>query len=164
MISHMVKPEEVLVVENEQGEAVREFMKDTYAITMYKTMRETLGKQAYTLLTKYSNRAVKVVVHFLACLCEVNCFVVYLTHLDYADTEELMTQKLYRQVDNTEWSWKNLNTVGPHTHMRARAHTHTHHTPHHTTHIYHLIEFPNSCVGLLDQSVVLCMKKTRRDS
>ena len=44
MISHMVKPEEVLVVENEQGEAVREFMKDTYAITMYKTMRETLGK------------------------------------------------------------------------------------------------------------------------
>ena len=45
MISHMVKPEEVLVVENEQGEAVREFMKDTYAITMYKTMRETLGKQ-----------------------------------------------------------------------------------------------------------------------
>jgi len=36
---------------------------------------------------------------------------VYLTHLDYADTEELMTQKLYRQVDNSEWSWKNLNTV-----------------------------------------------------
>ncbi|XP_065919599.1 exportin-1-like [Dysidea avara] len=78
MISHMVKPEEVLVVENDQGEAVREFMKDTYAITMYKSMRETL---------------------------------VYLTHLDYADTEELMTQKLYRQVDNSEWSWKNLNTL-----------------------------------------------------
>ena len=45
MISHMVKPEEVLVVENDQGEAVREFMKDTYAITMYKSMRETLGKK-----------------------------------------------------------------------------------------------------------------------
>ena len=43
----MVKPEEVLVVENEQGEAVREFMKDTYAITMYKTMRETLGEWSY---------------------------------------------------------------------------------------------------------------------
>jgi len=41
----MVKPEEVLVVENDQGEAVREFMKDTYAITMYKSMRETLGKK-----------------------------------------------------------------------------------------------------------------------
>lgn len=52
MISHMVKPEEVLVVENEQGEAVREFMKDTYAITMYKTMRETLGKS--TINTKCS--------------------------------------------------------------------------------------------------------------
>lgn len=44
MISRMAKPEEVLVVENEQGEAVREFMKDTDAINMYKSMRETLGK------------------------------------------------------------------------------------------------------------------------
>ena len=43
MISRMAKPEEVLVVENEQGEVVREFMKDTDAINMYKTMRETLG-------------------------------------------------------------------------------------------------------------------------
>lgn len=44
MISRMAKPEEVLVVENEQGEVVREFMKDTDAINMYKSMRETLGK------------------------------------------------------------------------------------------------------------------------
>ena len=43
MISRMAKPEEVLVVENEQGEVVREFMKDTDAINMYKSMRETLG-------------------------------------------------------------------------------------------------------------------------
>ena len=42
LISHMAKPEEVLVVENEQGEVVREFMKDTDAISLYKTMRETL--------------------------------------------------------------------------------------------------------------------------
>ena len=34
----------VLVVENDQGEVVREFMKDTDSINMYKTMRETLGK------------------------------------------------------------------------------------------------------------------------
>lgn len=78
MISRMAKPEEVLVVENEQGEVVREFMKDTDAINMYKSMRETL---------------------------------VYLTHLDYADTEHIMTEKLYKQVDGTEWSWKNLNTL-----------------------------------------------------
>ena len=44
MISRMAKPEEVLVVENEQGEVVREFMKDTDAINMYKNMRETLGE------------------------------------------------------------------------------------------------------------------------
>uniref|UniRef100_A0A4W3JDD9 Exportin-1 n=1 Tax=Callorhinchus milii TaxID=7868 RepID=A0A4W3JDD9_CALMI len=78
MISRMAKPEEVLVVENEQGEVVREFMKDTDSINLYKTMRETL---------------------------------VYLTHLDYADTECIMTEKLHNQVNGTEWSWKNLNTL-----------------------------------------------------
>ena len=39
----MAKPEEVLVVENEQGEVVREFMRDTDSIQLYKNMRETLG-------------------------------------------------------------------------------------------------------------------------
>eukprot|EP00124_Ichthyophonus_hoferi_P003430 Ihof_evm3s296 gene=Ihof_evmTU3s296 len=43
MISHMVKPEEVLVVENENGEIVREFMpQHTDTLTQYKVMRETL--------------------------------------------------------------------------------------------------------------------------
>ena len=78
MISKMAKPEEVLVVENDQGEVVREFMKDTDSINMYKNMRETL---------------------------------VYLTHLDCTDTENIMTEKLMNQVNGTEWSWKNLNTL-----------------------------------------------------
>lgn len=42
MISRMAKPEEVLVVENEHGEVVREVMKDTDSISLYKNMRETL--------------------------------------------------------------------------------------------------------------------------
>lgn len=46
MVSRMAKPEEVLVVENDQGEVVREFMKDTDAINLYKNMRETLGKSS----------------------------------------------------------------------------------------------------------------------
>ena len=78
MISRMAKPEEVLVVENEQGEIVRELIKDTDSITLYKTMKETL---------------------------------VYLTHLDPRDTETKMTEKLQNQVNGTEWSWKNLNTL-----------------------------------------------------
>ncbi|CAH0702443.1 unnamed protein product [Spodoptera exigua] len=78
MISRMAKPEEVLVVENENGEVVREFMKDTDSINLYKNMRETL---------------------------------VYLTHLDYQDTERIMTEKLQNQVNGSEWSWKNLNTL-----------------------------------------------------
>lgn len=80
MISRMAKPEEVLVVENENGEVVREFMKDTDSINLYKNMRETL---------------------------------VYLTHLSCPDTERIMTKKLQNQVNGTEWSWKNLNTVSP---------------------------------------------------
>ena len=67
----MAKPEEVLVVENEQGEVVREFMRDTDSINMYKNMRETL---------------------------------VYLTHLDYSDTERIMTEKLANQVNIFEFS------------------------------------------------------------
>nr|CAI5827127.1 unnamed protein product [Callosobruchus analis] len=78
MISRMAKPEEVLVVENDNGEVVREFMKDTDSINLYKNMRETL---------------------------------VYLTHLDYVDTERIMTTKLQNQVNGSEWSWKNLNTL-----------------------------------------------------
>ena len=34
--------------------------------------------------------------------------VVYLTHLDYQDTERIMTEKLQNQVNGTEWSWIRL--------------------------------------------------------
>ncbi|MEQ2206107.1 Exportin-1 [Xenoophorus captivus] len=95
MVSRMAKPEEVLVVENDQGEVVREFMKDTDSINLYKNMRETLGRY-YTL-------ADHMVVFYPAA--------VYLTHLDYADTERIMTEKLHNQVNGSEWSWKNLNTL-----------------------------------------------------
>lgn len=78
MIERMVKPEEVLIVENDEGEIVREFMKESDTIVLYKSMREVL---------------------------------VYLTHLDVHDTEQIMTDKLSRQVDGSEWSWNNLNTL-----------------------------------------------------
>lgn len=42
MISKMAKPEEVLVVEDENGRIIREASKDTAVIAQYKTMRETL--------------------------------------------------------------------------------------------------------------------------
>ncbi|RXK42319.1 exportin-1 [Tremella mesenterica] len=78
MIEKMVKPEEVLIVENDEGEIVREFMKESDTIVLYKSMREVL---------------------------------VYLTHLDVADTETIMTDKLSKQIDGSEWSWNNLNTL-----------------------------------------------------
>ncbi|KAL1748108.1 CRM1 C terminal-domain-containing protein [Schizophyllum fasciatum] len=78
VIERMVKPEEVLVVENDEGEIVREFMKESDTIVLYKSMRELL---------------------------------VYLTHLDVNDTETILTDKLAKQVDGSEWSWNNLNTL-----------------------------------------------------
>jgi exportin-1 len=78
MIEKMVRPEEVLIVENDEGEIVREFVKESDTIQLYKTTRECL---------------------------------VFLTHLDVVDTEQIMSEKLARQVDNTEWSWSNCNTL-----------------------------------------------------
>lgn len=45
----MAKPEEVLVVENEQGEVVRETIKNTDNLALYQSMKETLG--AHTLIS-----------------------------------------------------------------------------------------------------------------
>lgn len=53
---------------------------------------------------------VKLFAHYLH-LKQFFFFVVYLTHLDYVDTERIMTEKLHNQVNGTEWSWKNLNTL-----------------------------------------------------
>ncbi|KAK9472421.1 CRM1 C terminal-domain-containing protein [Dipodascopsis tothii] len=78
MIEKMVRPEEVLIVENDEGEIVREFVRESDTITLYKSMREVL---------------------------------VYLTHLDVIDTENIMTTKLARQIDGSEWSWNNINTL-----------------------------------------------------
>lgn len=78
MIASMAKPEEVLIVEDENGDIVRETTKDTDVIAQYKTMKETL---------------------------------VYLTHLNCDDTESIMLAKLTEQVDGSNWSWNNLNTL-----------------------------------------------------
>ncbi|KAL5606661.1 hypothetical protein BROUX41_003057 [Berkeleyomyces rouxiae] len=78
MIEKMVRPEEVLIVENDEGEIVREFVKESDTVQLYKTIRECL---------------------------------VYLTHLDVVDTENIMTEKLSKQVDGTEWSWHNCNVL-----------------------------------------------------
>lgn len=78
MIDRMVKPEEVLIVEDENGDVVREYVKETDTITLYNSMHEVL---------------------------------VFLTHLDYDDTEAIMTEKLARQYDGSEWSWAGINRL-----------------------------------------------------
>ena len=78
IIENMARPEEVLIVENDEGEIVREFVKESDTIQLYKSMREVL---------------------------------VYLTHLNVIDTEQIMIEKLARQIDESEWSWQNINTL-----------------------------------------------------
>ena len=116
MVQRMAKPEEVIVVENEQGEVVREVIKDTDAMNLYKSMRESLGRWLPVVLWScrgWCACVVVVVVGRLQYSFSLSLLLpaVYLTHLDYEDTERIMTDKLYRQVDGSEWSWKNLNTV-----------------------------------------------------
>ena len=41
------------MVENDQGEVVREFMKDTDAINLYKNMRETLGELLVLIFSQF---------------------------------------------------------------------------------------------------------------
>ena len=154
---------QVLVVENDQGEVVREFMKDTDAINLYKNMRETLGNYIVSTFV-VSKLALPSECHSLQCVTlegkiillndkEGNAvtFLVYLTHLDYQDTEVHMTEKLQAQVDGSEWSWKNLNTVSLYNFVFIPA----------ESFLYLIVCF--SCVGPLDPSVEQCMKKMKRD-
>eukprot|EP00599_Poterioochromonas_sp_BG-1_P007690 CAMPEP_0173141940 /NCGR_PEP_ID=MMETSP1105-20130129/5798_1 /TAXON_ID=2985 /ORGANISM="Ochromonas sp., Strain BG-1" /LENGTH=1076 /DNA_ID=CAMNT_0014055249 /DNA_START=326 /DNA_END=3556 /DNA_ORIENTATION=+ len=78
MIDKMAKPEEVIIVEDDNGEIVRETTKDTEVIAQYKTMKETL---------------------------------VFLTHLNYEDTESIMLEKLDLQVAGGMFTWNGLNTL-----------------------------------------------------
>ena len=78
MIETMAKPEEVIIVEDDNGEIIRELTKDTEVIAQYKTMREAI---------------------------------VYLTHLNYEDSESIMLEKLDLQVARGEFSWNTLNTL-----------------------------------------------------
>jgi exportin-1 len=78
VISKMAKPEEIIIVEDDNGQIIRERVPDGEAMALYKLMKETL---------------------------------VFLTHLDYDDTQTIMLEKLAAQMDGSEWSWYNLNTL-----------------------------------------------------
>ena len=65
-------------METEEGELIREVLKESDTRALYLSLQECLKG---------------------------------LAKLDIVDTEVIMTEKLNRQVDGTEWSWSNLNTL-----------------------------------------------------
>ncbi|GAB5354779.1 hypothetical protein AAMO2058_000148600 [Amorphochlora amoebiformis] len=77
MATRMAKPEEVIVVEDENGNIVRETVKNDQERMRYRIMRECM---------------------------------VYLTHLDHDDTEQLLRDKLRLQVTGS-FEWNSLNTI-----------------------------------------------------
>lgn len=81
MISKMAKPEEVLIVEDENGQIVRELMKDTDSIVLYKNMRECL------------------------------IYLTHLDPADAQETMLLKLSKQVDNSEHSEWSWNNLNTL-----------------------------------------------------
>ncbi|EGC37009.1 hypothetical protein DICPUDRAFT_46785 [Dictyostelium purpureum] len=78
LIDHMAKPEEVIIVEDENGNIIRETTKDTDSLTLYESMRETL---------------------------------IFLTHLDSDNTQQIMLEKLQILISGREFSFQRLNTL-----------------------------------------------------
>lgn len=78
IIARMAKPEEVIVVEDENGNIVRDVRKDGEQVTRYKQMKSIL---------------------------------VFLTHLDTADTINIMSSGLLAQVSSGKLNWTVLNTL-----------------------------------------------------
>lgn len=79
LISNMAKPEEFLIVEDDKGNLIREKMKNTEQLDLYKVMKETL---------------------------------VYLSHLDIQNTQDIMLESLQTQVENADnFSKRNCSTL-----------------------------------------------------
>ena len=102
----MAKPEEVLVVENDNGEVIREQFKECVETSSnQKTSRKNFPCHRDCFPTKLMESFLKTFfsTHFQD-TDSINLYktmretLVYLTHLDHKDTEQIMTQKLARQV------------------------------------------------------------------
>uniref|UniRef100_A0A6N2M7Y3 Exportin-1 C-terminal domain-containing protein n=1 Tax=Salix viminalis TaxID=40686 RepID=A0A6N2M7Y3_SALVM len=102
MICRMAKPEEVLIVEDENGNIVRETMKDNDVLVQYKCILVIgLNLQNETLISVNKPWTIKIMRETL----------IYLSHLDHEDTEKQMLKKLSKQLSGEDWNWNNLNTL-----------------------------------------------------
>ncbi|RVX01673.1 Protein EXPORTIN 1A [Vitis vinifera] len=119
MICRMAKPEEVLIVEDENGNIVRETMKDNDVLVQYKIMRETLIYLSHLDHEDTEKQEAKDVLlgGFLFALLPVhkpaNDLHNYNNDLhNYNQQEQIqMLKKLSKQLKGEDWTWNNLNTL-----------------------------------------------------
>ncbi|KAH9607356.1 hypothetical protein KSS87_020127 [Heliosperma pusillum] len=140
MICRMAKPEEVLIVEDENGNIVRETMKDNDVLVQYKRASGQNGKGRLAPITLlwWDPSLDPRLAGMRSCTgppfsdyCKHETFcnrfpirkprsrvmmimretLIYLTHLDHDDTEQQMLRKLSKQLNGEDWSWNNLNTL-----------------------------------------------------
>ncbi|KAF8412892.1 hypothetical protein HHK36_000864 [Tetracentron sinense] len=98
MICRMAKPEEVLIVEDENGNIVRETMKDNDVLVQYKVCAAFI----FGMIAMVDQSSM------LQIMRET---LIYLAHLDHEDTEQQMLKKLSKQLTGEDWTWNNLNTL-----------------------------------------------------
>ena len=92
----MAKPEEVLIVEDENGDIIRERTKDTDQIMLYKAMRETLVY--LTHLDPVDTQ--KIMLDLLQKVCDFSFSFVFVSF-----------SCLFQVCDGRSWSWHNVNTL-----------------------------------------------------
>ncbi|EGR34521.1 hypothetical protein IMG5_008700, partial [Ichthyophthirius multifiliis] len=78
IVSRMAKPQEVLIVIDENGNPCKEELQDTENNSLYELLKELL---------------------------------INLAKLDWQDMNRILSQKLDRQIDGSEWSFDNLNSL-----------------------------------------------------
>lgn len=108
MVSRMAKPEEVIIVEDENGHIVRETMKDNDVLAQYKIMRETLVYLTHLdhedtegqMLEKLTNQARK--------------RPEYSSETPWQFLRSALNSfrfRLHLQLNGKEYSWNTLNTL-----------------------------------------------------
>lgn len=85
MICRMAKPEEVLIVEDENGNIVRETLKDNDVLVQYKVISSTCSRR----FVSHNSNGINLRLTYQCLIIQImRETLIYLAHLDHEDTEK----------------------------------------------------------------------------